>query len=75
MPAGTNGFVRAAIRGLARQRHKRDIGAEPPFVLTRWDDGRHSLEDTATGERIYLEAFGSTQVQTFAELLSAETIQ
>lgn len=72
MEAGTNGFVRGALRGLARQRRLSDIGQAPPFLLTRWQDGSLSLEDTATGQRVYLEAFGATQVATFAELLTAE---
>lgn len=75
MEIGTNGFVRGALRGLARQRKLNGISAEPPFLLTRWADGSLSLEDTATGERLYLEAFGPTQVATFEGLLDAETTQ
>lgn len=68
---GTNGFVRGALRGLARERKRQDIGSGPPFRLTRWADGRVSLEDPSTGRRIDLDAFGSTNAQAFAWLLDA----
>ena len=42
---GTNGFVRGVLRGLARERRARQIGPAPPFRLTRWADGRLSLDD------------------------------
>jgi putative photosynthetic complex assembly protein len=69
---GTNGFLRGALRGLARERKRQDIGVEPPFRLTRWADGRLSLEDPATGRRIDLEAFGPTNAAAFARLLTAQ---
>ena len=55
---GTNGFVRGALRGLARERKRQDIGAEPPFRLTRWADGRVTLDDPTTGRVVDLVAFG-----------------
>jgi len=70
---GTNGFARGALRGLARDRKRQGIGAEPPFRLTRWADGRLSLEDPATGRRIDLEAFGPTNAAAFARLMSTAT--
>jgi putative photosynthetic complex assembly protein len=66
---GTNGFVRGVLRGLARDRRREDIGSDPPFRLTRWDDGRLSIEDTATHQRIELVSFGPTNVAAFARLL------
>lgn len=72
LPPGGDGFIRGAMRGLARERRQREVGAEPPFRLTRWDNGRLSLEDTGTGRRIALEAFGPTNVQAFARFLTAE---
>lgn len=68
---GTNGFIRGALRALARERRQNEIGAEPPFRLTQWTDGSLSLEDTATGRRIFLEAFGPTNRDAFARLLVA----
>ncbi|MHA7838451.1 MAG: photosynthetic complex assembly protein PuhC [bacterium] len=66
---GTNGFIRSVLRGLARERMLRGIGSEPAFRLTRWTDGRLSLEDSATGRRIELDAFGPTNVAAFGRLL------
>ena len=68
---GTNGFARALLRGLARERRREEIGREPPFRLTRWADGRLSLADVATGQEITLQAFGPTNANAFAQLLTA----
>jgi putative photosynthetic complex assembly protein len=67
---GTNGFLRSTMRGLARDRKRRDIGAETPFRLTRWADGRLSLQDQATGRNIDLGAFGPTNAAVFAHLMT-----
>ncbi|MFZ0425754.1 MAG: photosynthetic complex assembly protein PuhC [Xanthobacteraceae bacterium] len=67
---GTNGFVRGVLRGLARERRSEKVGSAPPFVLTRWSDGRLSIEDAATHERIELIAFGQTNFAAFARLLN-----
>lgn len=67
---GSNGFVRGTLRGLARQRKLEDVGPATPFRLTAYADGRVALEDTGTGRRIDLEAFGQTNLQAFARLLS-----
>lgn len=66
---GTNGFVRGVLRGFARERRREDLGTAPPFLLTRWSDGRLSIEDAATHVRIELIAFGPTNVAAFARLL------
>lgn len=68
---GTNGFLRGALRGLVRERKRREIGPEAPFRLTAWADGRLTLDDTATSRRLELEAFGPTNVAVFARLLTA----
>lgn len=67
---GTNGFLRATLRGLARDRRKSGFGAEQPFRLSRLADGEVLLEDPATGRRVYLRAFGSTNAAAFAALLA-----
>jgi putative photosynthetic complex assembly protein len=69
LPSETNGFVRGVMRSLVRERRREDVGAEPPFLLTRWSDGRLSIEDLATRERIELTAFGQTNVAAFARFL------
>jgi putative photosynthetic complex assembly protein len=66
---GEDGFLRGALRGLARDRRMRGIGPEAPFRLVAWSDGRMTLDDTATGRRLDLLAFGQTQAEAFARLL------
>lgn len=70
---GTNGFLRSVLRGLVRARRARDVGSEPPFVLTRWADGRLSLDDPATGRTVELGAFGPSNAEVFAELVTARS--
>jgi putative photosynthetic complex assembly protein len=68
---GTNGFVRGVLRGLARERRARQVGTVPPFRLTRWADGRLSLDDLETGRHVDLEVFGPTNAGAFADILIA----
>ena len=68
----TNGFLRATMRGLARQRLRQDADREVPFRLTRWADGRLTLEDPTTGRRGEMEAFGIDNEKIFSALLTAK---
>ena len=68
----TNGFLRATMRGLARQRLRQDADRETPFRLTEWADGRLTLEDPTTGRTVEMEAFGITNEQVFTNLLTAK---
>ncbi|WP_037502395.1 photosynthetic complex assembly protein PuhC [Sphingomonas jaspsi] len=63
------GFIRGVLRGLARDRRMRGIGAEPPFELALWQDGALSLTDRATGRTIELGSFGPDNRAAFARLL------
>ena len=72
---GTNGFLRATMRGLARQRMLQGVGRDAAFRLTAWRDGRLTLEDPTTNRRIDLEAFGPTNAGAFAALLTPERNQ
>lgn len=69
LPSGTNGFVRGALRALAAGRRRAGGSAAAPFLLTAWDDGRVTLEDPVTGQRIAVSSFGPTQVASFVALL------
>lgn len=71
LPPGSNGFVRGVMRGLARDRRARAIDSTPPFRITRWSDGRLSLEDPANDRVIDLGAFGPTNTKAFADILDA----
>jgi len=66
---GTNGFVRATLRGLARERKRGSGTPETPFRLSAWSDGRLVLEDPVTGRKVDLRAFGPTNAGAFATLL------
>jgi putative photosynthetic complex assembly protein len=71
---GEAGFLRGALRALARERRKRELGSEAAFDLIGRADGRLTLSDPATGERIDLESFGPTNAGTFARLLTVQTV-
>jgi putative photosynthetic complex assembly protein len=73
VPPGTNGFIRGALRGLARSRKQDQLSRDAPFRLTAWADGRLTLEDLTTHETIDLEAFGKTNEQAFADILMQAT--
>ena len=69
---GEQGFVRGILRTLARERMRLNIGSGPSFDLIAHTDGRLTLLDPATGQRIDLESFGPTNLSSFA-LLHATT--
>ncbi len=69
---GEQGFVRGAMRGLVRERRREAIGPDVPFRLSAWPDGRLTLQDTATGQMMELQAFGRTNAEAFARLLATE---
>ncbi len=71
---GEAGFLRGALRAMARERRKQGLGAGPAFELIARADGRLTLSDPATGQRIDLESFGPTNAGNFARLLSAKPV-
>lgn len=72
VPAGGEGFLRGAMRGLARERLRAGAGPEAPFRLSAWPDGRLTLEDSATGQIMELHAFGRGNAEAFLKLLARE---
>lgn len=68
---GTNGFVRGVLRGLARERKRGEFAQATPFRLTRWADGRLTVEDPTTGRSVDLGAFGPSNFSAFARILDA----
>ena len=66
--SGEQGFLRSTLRALARERHRENIGPQAPFVLVGRTDGRLTLLDPSTGQRIDLEAFGPSNAAVFASL-------
>lgn len=69
---GEQGFVRGVLRALSRERHARGIGSAPPFKLIARVDGRVTLLDPATGQRVDLESFGPTNTAEFARFLAMQ---
>lgn len=69
---GTNGFLRATLRGLARDRKRQGTGPEVPFRLSHWPDGQTTLDDPVTGRRVVLDAFGTVNAHAFARLLEGK---
>lgn len=65
---GEQGFLRGSLRALARERQRSGSGPQAPFELSGHVDGRITLRDTATGQRIALESFGPTNSAVFAQL-------
>ena len=69
---GEQGFVRGALRALARERFARGIGSAQPFDLIARVDGRVTLMDPSTGQRVDLESFGPTNTAEFARFLAMQ---
>ena len=64
---GEQGFLRGSLRALARERKMRGIGSEAPFVVLAHTDGRLTLTDPSTSQRIDLESFGPTNSAIFRQ--------
>ena len=69
---GEQGFLRGAVRALARDRIARKIGAEQPFNLISRTDGRLTLFDPVSGQRVDLDAFGPSNAGVFAPFLTMQ---
>lgn len=69
---GEQGFLRGAIRALARDRNARKIGPEQPFKLISRTDGRLTLFDPVSGQRVDLESFGPSNAGVFAPFLTMQ---
>lgn len=68
---GQAGFVRGILRALARERRIRQITSDDAFELSSRSDGRLTLVDQATGNRIDLESFGRDNAAQFAAFLNS----
>lgn len=68
---GENGFIFGVLRGLARERALARMDEGEVFILTRWDDGRLSIEDPVTKQKFDLNSFGRDNLMAFARLLKS----
>ena len=66
--SGEQGFLRSTLRALARERHRENLSSNVPFLLIGCTDGRMTLLDPSTGQRIDLESFGPSNAAVFANL-------
>jgi putative photosynthetic complex assembly protein len=73
--SGEGGFIRGVLRSLARSRKASGIGREHPFLLKLQPNGTLLLEDPQTDQRIDLQAFGPTNIESFRALLGSEGAQ
>lgn len=69
LKTGEGSFLRGVVRSLVRQRAGMGDNLSAPFLLSRHSDGRLVIEDSATGEKIDLVAFGPSNSVVFATLL------
>lgn len=63
-----HGFVRSALRAVARDRKLAGLDAAAPFTIARHDDGKLTITDPLTGSRIILNGFGAPNAAEFAQL-------
>jgi putative photosynthetic complex assembly protein len=68
---GEQGFLRSTLRALVRERKRQNIGPDAPMQLLGRADGRLTLLDPSTQQRIDLEAFGPSNAAVFAGLQKA----
>jgi putative photosynthetic complex assembly protein len=69
--AGEAGFLRGSLRALTRERKLRGVGSGPAFELLARSDGRLTLADPATGQRLDLESFGPNNAAIYRRWLPA----
>lgn len=74
IPAGSDGFVSATLRGLNRERKRFGADLSGPFQLIRRADGSLTLNDPSTKIDVDLGAFGPTNVASFAAFMASSPI-
>jgi putative photosynthetic complex assembly protein len=70
LPPGDEGFVRATLRSLDRERNRQHVPPETPYRFLAHADGHLTLEDPATGRTFDLGSFGPTNLAAFSRLLN-----
>jgi putative photosynthetic complex assembly protein len=70
---GEQGFLRSTLRALSRERRRENLSADAPFLLIGRTNGRMTLQDPSTGQRIDLESFGPSNAAVVARRRLAGT--
>lgn len=63
------GFVWGAVNGLSYGRKLGKAPLDAPYELARRADGRLTLTDPTTGQKVFLDSFGPGNAVAFARLL------
>lgn len=63
------GFVWGAVNGLSYGRKLAKAQLDAPYELARRADGRLTLTDPTTGQKVFLDSFGPGNAVAFARLL------
>lgn len=63
-----NGFIFGMMRGIKQKRDVAHTDPATPFRITKWQDGRMTLDDPSTGMHVAVSSFGPTQVESFQQL-------
>jgi putative photosynthetic complex assembly protein len=72
--SGEGSFVRGVLRSLARSRKAMGFNDPGFYALAQYGDGRLIIVDVDTGHSIDLVAFGPTNMQSFAMLLTHDRV-
>jgi len=67
---GTNGFMRSTLRGLGRERMRRNLTPDEPFEIRILENGRALLVDPSIQRVVDLWAFGETNAMNFIDLFN-----
>ncbi len=67
---GSNGFLRAVLRGMVHERHRLGVVEKSPFTIALWTDGRLTVEDPQIHRVVELKAFGPDNAGAFERLLA-----
>jgi hypothetical protein len=70
---GHGGFLRSAIRAFGLKRNQMKIAPATPFMVTRWESGRVTLNDPSTGHQVPVDSFGPMVTKMFAPLVADKT--
>lgn len=71
---GRGGFLRNAIRAFGLKRNQMNVPSQTPFVVTRWESGRITLNDPATNHQVPVDAFGPMVTKMFAPLVATKKL-